>query len=225
MKIAVLCDFDGTIARDDVGNLLFRTFADARKTLPFVEAWKRGDISSRECLEQEAAHAQASAEELDEFVRERRLDPYFKDFVDFARRSDFEVVIVSDGLDRYIEKMLLRDGLGDIEFFANRLSIVGRRFDVSFPHYDLKSCRDCGNCKTHHLDKFKRDGYYIVYVGNGLSDRCPSSYSDLVFAKDDLLPFCKRNDIDHVPFENFRDVERELVRRFVLGNKTNGSGR
>ena len=57
---------------------------------------------------------------------------------------------------------------------------------------------------------------YAVYVGDGLSDRCPCTYSELVFAKGDLLDFCKANDVDHVEFKNFRDVERELVQRFVL---------
>ncbi len=215
-RIAVLCDFDGTVAQEDVGNLLFRTFADEALTGPVVERWKRGEISSRECLESEASLAEVSPEELDRFISRQKLDPFFKDFVDFARRQHIEVVIVSDGLDHYVEKMLIRAGLGELEFFANSLGFSGRKLDVSFPHYNLRDCRDCGNCKTYHLEQYKEAGYYIVYVGDGLSDRCPCTYSELVFAKGDLLDFCKANDIDHVAFRNFRDVERELVQRFVM---------
>ncbi|MEE9269943.1 MAG: MtnX-like HAD-IB family phosphatase [Candidatus Krumholzibacteria bacterium] len=215
-RIAVLCDFDGTVAREDVGHLLFSTFADEALTGPVVERWKRGEISSRECLEHEASLAEVSPEELDRFINRRKLDPYFKDFVDFARRRHIEVVIVSDGLDHYVEKMLIRSGLGELEYYANALHFNGEKLAVSFPYYDLRDCRDCGNCKTHHLERYKKAGYYTVYVGDGLSDRCPCTYSELVFAKGDLLDFCKANDVDHVEFKNFRDVERELVQRFVL---------
>ena len=103
-KIAVLCDFDGTIAQDDVGNMLFQAFAGG-DTDHIVELWKEGLISSRRCLEREASMAKASREEIDRFVSHRKLDPYFKDFVDFTRRAEIEVVVVSDGLDHYIEKM------------------------------------------------------------------------------------------------------------------------
>ncbi|MFQ5512451.1 MAG: MtnX-like HAD-IB family phosphatase [Candidatus Krumholzibacteriia bacterium] len=215
-KIAVLCDFDGTVAQDDVGNLLFRTFADEALSLPVIEQWKKGEISSRECLEREVSLAEVSPGELDRFVNQRKLDPYFKDFVDFARRSHIEVVIVSDGLDYYVEKMLMRSGLGELEYYANTLEFNGGNLSVSFPHYDRRDCRDCGNCKTYHLSRYKDEGYYIVYVGNGLSDRCPSEYSELVFAKGDLLDFCKTKGVDFVEFKNFRDVERELVQRFVM---------
>jgi 2,3-diketo-5-methylthio-1-phosphopentane phosphatase len=217
-KIAVLCDFDGTVARDDVGNLFFRTFGDGEAVNELVGRWKKGLISSRECLEREASSVSVARREIDRFVGKRKLDPYFKDFVDFTRRNHIEVVIVSDGLDYYIEKMLMRNGLGEIDFYSNVVQMNNGSMHLKFPHYDLRDCRDCGNCKTYHLEKYKSSGHYIVYVGNGLSDRCPSTYSDLVFAKGELLEFCRSNDLNHVEFNNFRDVEREMLNRFVLSD-------
>jgi 2,3-diketo-5-methylthio-1-phosphopentane phosphatase len=219
-KIAVLCDFDGTIAQDDVGSLLFKTFSNNGDTEPIVELWKKGKISSRECLEREASLVEASRGEINRFICQRKLDPYFKDFVDFARRTHMEVVVVSDGLDHYIEKMLMRAGLGELDYYANELEIVDGQLQVSFPHYDKRDdCRDCGNCKSFHLDKYRSDGCFIVYVGNGLSDRCPSALSDFVFAKGELLDYCREREIEHAEFKNFRDVEREMLRRFVLSGK------
>lgn len=215
-KIAVLCDFDGTVAQDDVGNLLFRTFAANGDAAEVVSRWQRGEISSRECLEQEAALARCCAEELQKFAHARPLDPYFKDFHDFARQRGIEVVVLSDGLDFYIEKILIRNGLGGIEFFANRLRIEGQKMRVEFPWYNLLECTDCGCCKTHHLLRYREEGYFIVYVGDGLSDRCPCESADLVFAKGDLLAHCRRKNIAAVEFRNFRDVEREVLKRLVL---------
>jgi 2,3-diketo-5-methylthio-1-phosphopentane phosphatase len=214
-KIAVLCDFDGTVAQDDVGRLLFRTFAPGGAA-DVVASWKRGEISSRECLEKEAELARCCPHELQSFVAARRLDPYFKDFHDFAQQRGIEVVVLSDGLDYYIEQILMRNGLGGIEFYANRLQIDGETMRVEFPWHNLLACTECGCCKTHHLFRYRHQGYYIVYVGDGLSDRCPCESADLIFAKGDLLRHCRARKIAHVEFRNFRDVEREVLRRLVL---------
>ncbi|UCG50564.1 MAG: MtnX-like HAD-IB family phosphatase [Candidatus Latescibacterota bacterium] len=223
-KIAILCDFDGTVAREDVGSLLFQTFADAKKSRSVVKQWKEGLISSKECLEREAEMARVSRETLDHFICRRKLDPYFKDFVDFAKRRGMEIVIVSDGLDYYIEKMLIRTGLADLDFFANNLHLNEHALHVKFPYYDMLDCRSCGNCKTYHMEKYKADGYFVVYIGNGLSDRCPSEYADYVFAKGELLSYCRENGVEFTAFRNFRDVERELLQHFVLREEfTEGS--
>ena len=219
-KIAVLCDFDGTVAREDVGNLLFQTFSNPDECLDTVDQWKQGLISSRDCLQREAALARASREALDEFITQRQLDPYFRDFVDFVGRRGMELVIVSDGLDYYIERMLLRSGLAHLDFFANVLTVNGGCLHVRFPYYDMLDCRSCGNCKTYHMEKYKAKGYFVVYIGNGLSDRCPSKYADFVFAKGDLLDYCRKNGVAFTEFKNFRDVERELVGRFVLDGES-----
>lgn len=215
-KIAVLCDFDGTVAQDDVGNLLFSTFTSNGEAMDVVARWKRGEISSRECLEKEVSLARTDRRALDGFVRERSIDPYFRDFHDFARRRGIEVAIISDGLDYYIERMLVRHGLGHIDFFANRLSFRNDQLHVDFPYYDLLECTDCGCCKTHHLYTYRERGFYIIYVGDGLSDRCPCETADMVFAKGDLLRHCQQNEIAHVQFRNFRDVEREVLNRLLL---------
>jgi 2,3-diketo-5-methylthio-1-phosphopentane phosphatase len=218
-RIAILCDFDGTVARDDVGNLLFSTFAGDGRSAEIVERWKRGEISSRACLEGEAELVRTDVHALERFVCQRKLDPYFKDFHDFASKRGMEVVIMSDGLDFYIERMLYRNGLGEIDFYSNRLSISDGRLHVDFPHYDKLDCTDCGCCKTHHLLRYRDRGYYIVYVGDGLSDRCPCEAADLVFAKGDLQRHCEASGISYVSFENFRDVEREVLKRIVLSDE------
>lgn len=218
-RVAILCDFDGTVARDDVGNLLFGTYVGNGRSAEIVREWKLGKISSRECLEREAELARVDEAELGRFADGRRLDPYFKDFHDFATKRGMEVAIMSDGLDFYIERMLLRHGLAEIDFFSNRLRIEGDRLHVEFPYYDRLDCTDCGCCKTSHLLRYKEQGYFVVYVGDGLSDRCPSEAADLVFAKGDLRRHCESKGIDYVPFDNFRDVEREVLKRIVLSEE------
>jgi 2-hydroxy-3-keto-5-methylthiopentenyl-1-phosphate phosphatase len=74
----------------------------------------------------------------------------------------------------------------------------------------------CGNCKRYHVEQLKKEEYYTVYIGNGYSDRCPAEHADVVFAKGDLLDHCRCEGLECIPFSNFRDVERELTKRFIL---------
>lgn len=218
IKITVLCDFDGTVAERDIGHNFFETFVkETERWLDTLEQWKMGLISSKECLEHEISWVDADRLDIDAFITKERLDPYFRDFIDFCVKRKFDILILSDGLDYYIESLLMRSGLGFIPYRANHLVLNGSSIEgLEFPHYDLMECAMCGNCKLFHLEEKRRNGYFTVYVGNGYSDRCPAEHADLVLAKGDLLAHCMREEIEHIPFENFRDVERELTTRFII---------
>lgn len=211
-KVAIVCDFDGTVAKRDVGHCFFETYVrDGERREKILEEWKVGILSSRDCLEEEVSMLEAGTEELREFVDKEELDPYFSDFVDFCNTRKYEILILSDGLDYYIDYILMKFGLGFIDYKANHLRISnGDIKGVDFPYYDLIDCRMCGNCKRKHVEDLVLKGYFTVYVGNGFSDRCASQYADIIFAKDDLLDHCSHEKISHEKFDNFRDVERVL---------------
>lgn len=217
-KIAITTDFDGTITERDVGHHFFGEYVpDGEKRRELLERWKIGLISSRECLEQEIDWVRADRKDLDAFIDKETLDPYFKDFVDFCGRRRYELLILSDGLDYYIDRLLMKFGLGFLEFKANHLILNnGSISGIEFPYFDTMQCTMCGNCKRYHVEKLREDGCFTVYVGNGYSDRCPAEYADLVLAKGDLRKHCQRENIGFIPFENFRDVERELTKKLIL---------
>ncbi len=215
-KIAVLCDFDGTVARRDIGHCFFEKYVtDRDHWARLLEDWKIGLISSRECLTEEIGMIEAGMAEMNSFIEEEQLDPYFRDFVDFCNVNKYEIQILSDGLDYYIDNMLMRAGLGFIDFKANHLvHRNGRITGVEFPYFNALDCGMCGNCKKAHLQKMKDQGFFTIYAGNGYSDRCPSEIADLVFAKDDLRSHCEHQKCNYLGFRNFRDVEREVSTRF-----------
>ena len=55
-----------------------------------------------------------------------------------------------------------------------------------------------------------KDGYEVVYVGNGVSDIYPSRLSIKVFATGDLLHKCEEEKLDYTPFDDLHDVVRGL---------------
>ncbi len=62
---------------------------------------------------------------------------------------------------------------------------------------------------TNTLDNPQRC-YRVVYVGDGASDCSPASQAHRIFARDDLLAYCKKNNLDCTPFDDLNDVVRGL---------------
>lgn len=204
----IICDFDGTAAQNDVGNLLFRTFADGR-CHDIIRMWKAGEINSRECLQQECDITRVTREQLLEFIDAQKLDPIFPKFVRFCDSNDIEVEIASDGLDFYIKRILENHELGSaVKVKANRLIFSGdERLAAEFPYFE-KGCGHCGNCKGYHVAEAKKKGHFVLYVGDGWSDRCGARAADFVLAKKkrELVTYCRENDIAHCEFGDFSDV-------------------
>ena len=204
----IVCDFDGTAAKNDVGNLLFRTFGDGR-CFDIVNLWKEGKLSSRECLILECQTARVSKSQMERFADNQQLDPFFKPLVEFCQLRGIEMAIVSDGLDFYIQRILKNYQLdGQVEVRANHLIFLGRdQIQPEFPYFG-DGCGLCGNCKGFHVRAARKQGHQVAYIGDGLSDRCGAKEADIVFAKQhrDLLQFCKENNIPYHEFMNLEDV-------------------
>jgi 2,3-diketo-5-methylthio-1-phosphopentane phosphatase len=205
----IFSDFDGTISVEDVGSRLFRTFAGLQAN-EIVRHYLDGSITARAYLTKECeAVESATPAEVERLVDQLPLDPTFKGFVEFCRGRDIPLVVLSDGLDFYVERLLKNNVFGDLPYFSNHLEFVHSgplsKLVASFPHTDAE-CLLCGNCKRNHLLTLSADDDIIVYVGDGISDRCPVRYADIVFAKGSLIRYCQEQNITYHEFRNFNDV-------------------
>ncbi len=207
----VVTDFDGTLTRADVGHELFLRFAGPAAS-EVVALWKRGEIGSRECLIRECAAARVTPEALRAFARAQPIDPGFAPFVTAARALGWRVLVASDGLDLYIRIILAAHGLR-IPMRTNRGRLVAGRIVPSFPHAG-RGCGRCGNCKAGAIEDARGRGP-VVFVGNGLSDRCAAGVADAVFAKDDLATHCRDAGLPFVAYNSFSDLARTW-----FGNRT-----
>ena len=224
----VLVDFDGTITKNDVGALLFKTFSKA-ESRKIVSLWLKGEINSKECLKRECELIRISRSELKRFALSQKIDGKFPAFVDLCNREKIALAILSDGLDYYIKLILEKYGLGKLPFYSNLLKFEGRKLKPEFPYFD-RGCGRCGNCKRYHLKNLKRPNQKVVYIGDGLSDKCAVTEADFVFAKDDLRRFCEKEDIKHYPFHDFGDIiqtfgHRVLNRRKLTAGSSAGARR
>jgi len=213
--IKIFIDFDGTISRLDVGDALFETFGGAR-SVEAVEAYRAGRLSAVECFRQECdACGEIEPEALKTFLDRQEIDPSFVPFVEFCRARSLDHYILSDGMDYYIRYILGRYGVGDVPLHSNTLSLVPAegsnrvRFVPSFPNTD-ETCDRCASCKRNHMLSLAADEEIIVYIGEGYSDRCPARYADIVFAKDDLLVYCQKENIPYYAYASFAEIQSRL---------------
>ena len=108
-EIKIFCDFDGTISVEDIGNLFYRHFGDSQICDDAVLKWREGKISSIECLSTECRTIKnLTLEKAYEFIDQQKIDETFVDFARFCKERNLDLIIVSDGLDIYIDRILKR---------------------------------------------------------------------------------------------------------------------
>lgn len=202
----IFSDFDGTLAQNDVGDALIKTFGDWLACEKAVQRWLRGEISSREYYEVAALTIRLNQKQLNDFCDTQRLAPGFLEFAAFCRQQNWPLIVLSDGLDYYIQRLLARHRL-DLPVFANHLEFSPpARIEISFPHF-AHSCGKCANCKGYHVRQLmKSRAGRAIYIGDGFSDRCGAQEVDIVFAKGDLAKWCTENQMDYWKFDDFKQL-------------------
>jgi len=208
LRPKIFVDFDGTITKQDVGNSFFRKFGNEAESLRFVEKWKSGELSGHDLTLKEAEFVRVNEEGALKYVEGFEIDSTFKTFASFCKENSMDVTVLSDGLDFYIKRIFEVNGISGMQFYSNLAHFESDRIGIEFPYQS--DCTKCGNCKGYQI--LTRTGVddFIVYIGNGFSDRCAVQYADMIFAKDELLKYCEENNITFFPFENFGDVVNKL---------------
>ncbi|MFC1939308.1 MtnX-like HAD-IB family phosphatase [Chloroflexota bacterium] len=203
-KTLVQCDFDGTITEEDASFMMLDAFADGdwRKLL---REYQEDRISVGRFNTGAFAMVNADKQSLLEVIMGRvKIRPGFKELVACCRRKGFRFVIVSNGLDFYIEEILRDTGVGDIEVFAARTLFHPGGLTVQYVGPDGSQLDDA--FKNAYVNLFLDEGCRVVYVGNGASDLSPARKCHHVFATGTLLTHCKQANLDCVPFSDFHEV-------------------
>lgn len=215
----IFCDFDGPLARRDVGHHLFHRFTGGRCD-ELIPDWKSGALSTRECLRREAAMFRGEPDDVYAFLDTFELNPGFAELAGHADRNDIPVHIISDGLDLYINYLLSKNDLTHLPLICNHGRLQENGLVVAFPYPDPHHTGG-GVCKGDRIAEYRRGQkgpITVIFIGDGLSDIDALPQCDLVFAKKDLARYCDRKNIPYTCFDTFYDVIGELIARslFIL---------
>ena len=213
-QIQFFLDFDGTVTTTDVVDTILESFADPRWK-DIEKEWVEGRIGSKECLSRQVELLKMVPEELEKALSWVTVDPGFVSFLRTAERLGVPVTIVSDGFDTMIEAILKKTLKGiphllkAVPIYSNKLKCDNLGWTAEFPH-DVLCQHGCANCKPVILRKLSSRSDFVVFVGDGLSDRFAAKKASLTFAKGKLLPVCVENGYPHRKFETFFEIEKWL---------------
>jgi 2,3-diketo-5-methylthio-1-phosphopentane phosphatase len=200
---SIICDFDGTVTPFDVTDALLREFAPSSWEKVEKE-WLAGKITARQCMEKQISMIRAPVSKLDGFLDGLSLTEGFGEFAYLCRAHSLPLLIVSDGLDYAIKRILGLHGLLWIPVVANRL-LCGERgaYGLQFP-YSNGECPS-GVCKCSVAASA---GGKTLLIGDGRSDCCLAGSADFILAKEGeaLERHCVRHGYPHDVFVNFRDL-------------------
>src|SRR3954465_2189855 len=116
----VICDFDGTVTRQDTTDWVLEHLADPQWRY-LQDEWLAGRISGAECMRGQIALIGGSDDELHAALDRVELDPGFPAFVAWTEARGSPLSIASDGVDYSIARILARHGLQRLPVTTNRL--------------------------------------------------------------------------------------------------------
>lgn len=202
----IVCDFDGTISKKDGINLFLEEFADP-EWLDIEDDWVNGRISTCDAMRMQFGTIKNMTEEkLEKFFESVEIDEYFAEFYEKSKKKGIKVVIISDGFEYFIKKILSRYGINDIEIYSNSFEFKDGKFAMGFPYKNESCQKKAGTCKCSFIKKFKEFYKTVYYIGDGASDFCPSKKVDFLFAKNKLSEYCQKNDIPYIEYTDFNGV-------------------
>ncbi len=204
----IQCDFDGTITEEDVSFMLLDTFAqgDWRK---WFQQYREDKISVGDFNTKAFAMVKVGSKDLLEVARDKvKLRDGLHNLIAYCQSRGFRFVIVSNGLDFYIKSILKDVGLGNIEVHAAQTRFYPGGLGVQYIGPDGTPLSS--DFKAAYTRLFLKQGYRVIYVGNGPSDIAPASLAHHVFARGGLLDCCREMNLECKPFDDFNDIAKGL---------------
>jgi 2-hydroxy-3-keto-5-methylthiopentenyl-1-phosphate phosphatase len=206
---AIVCDFDGTALTEDLGDRVALHFAGEENYRLAEDAYRAGGVAFGALLSRIFAPMTAARAEIAAFARAHGVfRPGFERFLAACRDGGRPFLLVSSGLDAYIEPVLERlpaELRGHLELRANRARTSAAGTVIEFHGAD---CGFCGFCKGEVVRELQGRGHKVLVCGDGSGDRHAAEAADAVFARhgSSLARWCAQRGIRHEAFETFDEV-------------------
>ncbi len=215
--IVVQCDFDGTVTAVDLAYGLREAFAPDGWTA-MEDDFQAGRCSIEENITKQFKRINVSEKDIEDFVLGNVvLRPEFGEFVAYCRGVGLKLVIVSSGLNIYIDMILKLLDLDDLEVHSGKVTIESSGIDVTYSGPDGQRIES--GLKEAYVGHYKEAGHTVVYVGQALSDVAAADAADYVIARSTLAEHLAEQGSPYHKFDTFQDVGERLeeIRQEVEG--------
>ena len=204
-KTAFVSDFDGTITDDDFFTYASKAFFDEKSLAPWLR-YKKGEISHFEALKEMFAKIRVPLDELNSFMNTIPVDAGFIAAAQICHAKNIPVYICSAGCNYYIDYLIgniIKEY--NITLVTNQSSynpqtgLIMQMPLAENPYFSPET----GISKAAIVEHLHREGYKVIYAGDGLPDYDAARNADKVFARRDLLVKCREAGIEASAFADF----------------------
>ncbi len=208
--LLIACDFDGTITQRDTLHLIVEAFGTRGLWDSIEPRLRAGEVTLEQAMQEEFATVRATPEQVIELVlRDAGLRPGLPDLVAWTRDNGHRFIVFSSGFRTVIETALAHWGLGELEVVSHEALFTREGCRLVWSDRG-DACVECGRrCKRYDL-RGRLRGERLVYIGDGISDRCGARMADVVFAREDLARDLAAEGLDFMPFDDFVTVREWL---------------
>lgn len=203
----IVLDFDGTITENDLLDRMAREFGDPAVYQEVEDGLHAGTITLRECIVREYEPVTMPLQEAVAWMLEHvRIRAGLRELVGLARAKGWHVIVLSSGFEEFIRPVLSAAGVEGVEIVANKVDARPDGWRVRWR--DETTCAVCAEaCKRTGLPAAGE----VVYVGDGISDRCAAQAADRVFATRGLARYFEEHGLPYESFGDFHDIVRTLA--------------
>jgi 2,3-diketo-5-methylthio-1-phosphopentane phosphatase len=212
MRPLVFCDFDGTIITQDSCVQLSATWSRGIDWPALEEGWQAGHLSTKEVARLILQSVATPITEVLDHLASIPARAGLSSFTEQCAREGVPLIVVSDGYEVIIRRILAREGL-DLPIYANVMYQDGKQLVADFPHAS-EDCSRCGCCKKAIIARIRAQSERqrpVVLIGDGRSDICAASIADYVFACGKLPALCVEAGIKHEVFSDFSEIVKHPV--------------
>jgi 2,3-diketo-5-methylthio-1-phosphopentane phosphatase len=206
MRLAVCCDFDGTVMETDTSESVLLKFAKGDWRI-FDEQLDKGEITLDECMRRQFSMVTATEPEiLRELEKSSSFRPNFGQLVEYCAEQRHPFVIVSAGLDFVINYFVRSGGWSElVKVLAPKAKCTPNGIQFAFPKpLDQRS----KGFKDDLVKRYKSKGYRVAYVGDSSLDLPAARIADYPFAiiESTLARLCLTEELPHKRITDFRQV-------------------
>lgn len=208
-KNLFVSDFDGTISKKDFYWIVIDKYI-GKEGEELYKKWQKEEIEDIQFLSMIFNHIGQSKEQIEKDILSIPLDESFIDFVQYLEEKNTDLIIVSAGMQYYIDILFEKYNLSNLKIYSNPgiYKEQGLYFDLDEKGRFFS--------KRYGIDKkqvvaCKKEGYErTFYAGDTAPDFEPSLLCDYRFATGPLQKIFDSKGIDYYSFTAFQDIQKEL---------------
>jgi len=208
-KWAFISDFDGTISKKDFYWIIIEKYYPEGEKL--FHKWKNGEMKDIDFLSTIFGSINQTEKQTLEDIHEIPIDEHAIPFIKRVQKQGADFFILSAGTDYYINEILSKYGLTDVEVYSNKGVFKNNNVQLDVDKNAWHYSERYGIDKSVVLKKIKENYDFVFYYGDSEPDSHPAKYANTMFARDALITILREQNIPYIPVRDFKDVEMFLM--------------